>query len=294
MTARTIFKVTSLEVARLETVARRASSAVTVKGLGDVMVEAQLAKNVPLHEVKTDGMECSLPLELIAERVQWRTPENSLPDGWAEHYINGPYIVGLFGPLLALSPHYEFRAFIHSVKAGIGRGQSRTLRLFCVPRAQVREQVVGLPAVETVPGALEDLLQGVTGEGSPLSYFALLTLDRSLESMGSPRTGVHFLQYEVVTRPETMVELPFWRKLFGSPKWSKDFLKSHGWEIKGDLPDDLLPRVHTAGEAVEVVMWLYREMAGEGFYEQRTAFEKGSYIPEITLSHLASGPRTIL
>jgi hypothetical protein len=144
---------------------------------------------------------------------------------------------------------------------GVAWAVPRGRRLPPVERCTWVEGSGVVRSVPRPPGALEDYMEAVEGDGSPWSYVCASLLARQLGEFGAWWHGLDWSTHLLVGKQPDLRNAP----------------EPEKWRGVADPPTHWLPSVVRAEDAITVRLHTYSEVDHKAFYEHRDTYEPGSY-----------------
>ena len=144
------------------------------------------------------------------------------------------------------------------------------------------------------PGALDDIMEAVEGDGSPWSYFSASLLARELMEFGAFWHGCSWSTHTIVDKemPVKQTESLLRRKSGQDPD-SPDVGIDVGqdeWEWLSPKPEDWDPIVRMSDELVTVTFYTISKLGVAAIYKHVDSYQTGSYSLESETALIAQGP----
>ncbi|MHC5082118.1 MAG: hypothetical protein ACYTHN_24195 [Planctomycetota bacterium] len=218
-----------------------------------------------------------------------RLREHELPEGWSVSREDPARLFEFFPPLRLregfVLKAYQFteggngNGFVHALPEGTPLPDPRSC-------AETRDDHFLTPPVP--PGALENVMEAVEGDGSLESYFAASLLDRELTEFGALWHGLSWSTHILLdgnpysTDPkEALKSLDPNR--FHSPR-DPDHV-----EFLADPPKIWSPTVREEEDLVTVTFHTYSGLGRDALFRHEDRFARGSYLFEPTEIMIAEG-----
>jgi hypothetical protein len=183
--------------------------------------------------------------------------------GWAALRADPGRILAAF-PCLRLKRGFVLRAYLYREAIGGNAVIWAVPRGTRLPPPETCPLVAreGLPSqAPKPPGALDDFMEAIEGEGSPWSYLCASVLARELEEFGAWWHGLDWSTHLLVGRVPDLQAAP----------------QPEQWQWVAEPPAHWPPSVVLAEDSVTVRLHTYSEAYRKAFYEHRDTYPRGSY-----------------
>jgi hypothetical protein len=200
-----------------------------------------------------------------AQRAAWLPLE--LPPGWSRSPTDPGHLLAAF-PALRLRPGFALRAYVFR-QGYDGNGIVWALPEHApFPEPDTCLRLDAWLESPRPPGALDDVMEAIDGDGSPLAYLSAALLARELAEFGACWHGVSWGACHIVGRRPAGV---------AAGATSPAPPPEGGWTRRAPVPSDLAPRVTDRGDAI-TVQWHVMNPVGRRELRRLTdTFAAGSY-----------------
>jgi hypothetical protein len=145
-------------------------------------------------------------------------------------------------------------------------------------------------------GALDDVMKGIAGDGSPSSYLCASILRRELTEFGARWHGCRWTTHTLVgANPLTTDPKPQDASLDSAiPSYARGELPKKGdtgWKWLAREPGEWRPSVHITGDDITVTFHTYSPLGQEGIFRHTDRYRVGSYVSQSEEVKIAKGPR---
>lgn len=207
---------------------------------------------------------------------------NSYPDGWSRGKEDP---AGMLSALPTLKKGMLLRAYIFRA------GPNGNGIVWAMPEGapfpepkdipQGKESIMGL---SRPPEAL-DLMVGIEGDGSPLSYLSASLLFRQARDYAAEWHGVGWGHHRILgADPRGAGRAPA-KGLGDGPTGA-----AGDWQWNGQKPQDWRPRVVVVGDTVTVTFITFSALGNQTLFRHTDTYRAGQYTAETLLEEIASGP----
>ena len=209
------------------------------------------------------------------------------PQGWSKSELDPMKLLEAF-PALRIKKGYVLRAY--QFRAGSdGNGL-----VWAMPEDAPFPEPGECPAVKDEvqksprpPGALDDVMEVIEGDGSPWSYLCASILAHEVGEFGAIWHGCTWSTHVIL----------------GGDPWDfpEDFARrephegpygdAHAWQWLEAKPDEWKPAVSVDEESVTVTFHTYSGLVNQAIYRHLDTYTPGSYRHSSLTKTLAEGPR---
>jgi hypothetical protein len=225
---------------------------------------------------------------LIRARQAGGTTDDPEP-GWSRITSGPEEILAVFKPLKLKSGFmlagYRFR------EGGNGNGF-----LYAVPKGTVLPAPEECPVDTTQflsppvpPTALEDVMDAIEGDGSPLSYLCASLLERELAEYGAMWHGCSWSTHELVTQDPFAIGGCL-RPKSGDADQMETQRDIENWRWLKSKPSRWEPRVKIADDNVTVTFHTHSALGREAIYRHIDRYKPGTYRSKTRRIVIAEGP----
>ncbi len=226
-------------------------------------------------------------------------PPRSLPEGWSKSRLDPERLVAVF-PALSVKPTCVLRAYLYK-QGGNGNGF-----VWALPKDAEFPEPADSPRLEShflrppKPfDALDDVMEAIGGDDSPLSYLQASLLRRSLKEFGAEWHGIRWGAESVLDQapwgedPSVDEDVPAARPMSTRNEWK--------WTTAA--PNDWRPTIAWEADKVTVRFYSYTALghaAGVGEREKERillhtdAYRRRNYRPLTSDKKIAEGPHMIM
>lgn len=207
-----------------------------------------------------------------------------LPEGWNVFDLDPEKIFNRI-KCLKLKPGLILRAYVLR-EDGNGNGVIYALRADAPSPDQCKHADALFRGFLIVPEPIEalwDVMEGVTGDGSPWSYLAASMLSRELGEFGAAWHGCDWSTHELCR--DDLDATYRAAKILGNEIMTAE----KDWEWQEEQPADWKPKVVTKGGKIGVIFYSYSGHEMEAIYRHEDFFNPGSYVFESTETAIATG-----
>ena len=204
-----------------------------------------------------------------------RVPEDG-PEGWSKSHINLADVVRVFANL-RLKQGFALRGYQFR-KGGNGNGIVWALPVdaeFPDP-AQCQKIEDRFLQPPMPPLALENFMDAIDGDGTPMSYLSASVLMRELHEFGAMWHGCNWEDHHIIGSDPCVGEKPF---VSGPPQWFWPEPKPAKWKPHVLFTDDL----------IAAVFYTYGMSGQEAITRHTDVFRPRSYSPMTQTTRLALG-----
>jgi len=201
------------------------------------------------------------------------------PEGWTKSPVDPMGLIAIF-PALRVRPGYVLRAYQYRA-GGNGNGVVWALPVeaaFPEPDECSRLGQVFL-APPKPPAALDNLMDAITGDGSPWSYLSASLFLREALEFGAMWHGVSWGTHEILG------DAP-WRE---SGRADIAATPAERWHWKGKQPEVWSPSVRISRSAAIVTFHTWTQLEREAIYRSRDQYRPPGYAPKCANTLLARG-----
>jgi hypothetical protein len=202
-----------------------------------------------------------------------------LPDGWSISPVDPTTVLVPFTSLW-LRPGFILRAYQFKER---GNGNAVVWAVpvdaeFPNPEMCPRLQGVFL-APPKPPGALDDTMAAIEGNGTPWSYLCASLLARELGEFGAMWHGSEWGTHDILGAAP-------WK----TTKRQQIRSQEEAWRWSEPKPVDWMPRAHVADDVVTVTFLTYTALGQEKIIQHTDTFKAGKYQFATQCKVLATGP----
>lgn len=212
-----------------------------------------------------------------------RLPDD-VPEGWSKSAVDPMAVLAVFKPL-RIKEGYVLRAYQFR-EGGNGNGFVWAMPVdaeFPDPEECPRIQGMFLEPPKP-PLALDDIMDGIDGEGSPWSYMCASFFARAISEFGAMWHGCDWDTYHLLD------DDPWKETETGREDDVKDPTDSVvGKKWLQPRPSSWNPQVTQDGDRVTVTFFTLSELGGEVIYRHMDVYTPGSYKFEAKREQVATG-----
>ena len=222
---------------------------------------------------------------LRSEAARARRLPIQMPSGWFKSPIDPMALVSVFEPLTVKSG-YVLRAYQFQ-EAGNGKGFVWAMPVdaeFPDPADCPKTQGV-VPGLPKPPGALDNVMKAIGGDGSRWSYLCASILKRELAEFGAMWHGCNWSMHSILdTSPRNHAKEPAPESVLTEMVTPVD-----AWEWLKEEPNDWRPFVEQDGPQITVAFVTYTRLGSEIIYRHVDDYRAGDYRPKTNRQMLARG-----
>jgi hypothetical protein len=238
--------------------------------------------------------EYAFPVEKIqqlrrrAEKA--RSLPGGVPEGWSKSPVDPMQVLQVFD-CLHIKNGLTLRSYLYD-QSILSTGQVWAIRVdaaFPEPNS-----LSGFPPKPL--SALDHVMDGITGDGSPWSYLCASILSRELAEFGARWHGCNWTTHTLIGADPLIsgVQIEAASSGGGPNGYAKGELPtagSSGWKWLSTKPNPWHPSVRVSPRAVTVIFFTYSPLGQEGIYRHADTYVTGSYTARSESVRVAEGPR---
>ena len=210
-------------------------------------------------------------------------------EGWSKSPVDPADVLKLFKPLRLKSGLALCGDVFNETTIGVGK-------VWAVPTGAVLlgSDHSGLPSKPA--GALNSVMEGITGDGSAWSYLCASILSRELAEFGArwhrcDWTTHTLLGADPLTVGSARRDASSNDATDGYAKGQLPAVGESGWKWLAPLPGQWRPSVSVTCDSVTVVFYTYSPLGQEGIYRHVDRYSPGSYVASPQTVKIAEGRR---
>jgi hypothetical protein len=199
-----------------------------------------------------------------------------LPEGWSRSKVEINRVFNVFTSL-KIKSGYNLRAY-QFYRSGNGNGI-----VWAIPDAEFPEPEKCIRMKDTFLqppkplNALDDFMDAIEGDGSPLSYLSASLLDRELCEFGAQWHGFQWTTHTILGAEPWSGEKPLTETQRDRFVW------------KSSIPTEWKPRVVTTNQSIKVAFFSFTQFGYETIVRHVDTFHPGSYRFDIKETSIATG-----
>ena len=217
----------------------------------------------PIHKIKK--------LRINAEKI--RKVDDRGSEGWSKSTVNPMELLSIFNTLwlkkgLVLRA-YQFR------EGGNGNGIVWAMpEDLTFPDPESCDKLIDrFLEPPKPPGAIDNIMESVEGDGSPWSYLSASLFAREAAEFGALWHGSSWSTHEILG--EAPSQFPYGK---ASRRGIEDPDHNHDeWKWLEAKPEEWMPMVCEEGNVITVVFYTFSGLGGHGIYRHLDTYEKGQY-----------------
>jgi len=137
------------------------------------------------------------------------------------------------------------------------------------------------------PGALDDVMEVIEGDGSPWSYLCASILSREIEEFGAVWHGCNWSMHVILgSDPWLSAEEFAQREPTAGP-----YGDPNGWQWLEEKPDEWKPAVSMGKHKVTVSFYTYSGLVNQAIFRHLDTYAQGLYRAKSEIKKIAEGPR---
>ena len=202
-----------------------------------------------------------------------------IAEGWSISPVDPAAMVSAM-PALRMKPGYVLRAYQYRADRD-GNGV-----VWALPTgARFPKPGKGQDEPPRPPRTLDNVMQAIDGDGTPLSYLSASLLAREFSDFGAFGHGVQWGKCVVL---DSDPWLPFATKassVTAGPSGTKQ-----DWQWLDELPADWRPTVGFDEDGVMVVLYAYSGLGSQRILRIVDTYQRGEYTPDCEEKNVGIGP----
>ena len=222
--------------------------------------------------------------QLRKQATKAREVTDFVPEEWSKSTVDPMAVLAVFQPLRikqgCILRAYQFR------EAADGKGVVWAMPAdadFPVPGACARQENV-LAGPPKPMAALDEAMEAIEGDGSPISYLCASLLSRELREFGAMLHGCNWSTHTILGQNPLTAGNAL--QLLNSPSGTPD-----QWKWLTPEPVEWQPHVHENDRAVTVTFFTFSGLGQQTIYRHSDTFQPGIYSFTTQAEEIAKGPR---
>jgi hypothetical protein len=226
---------------------------------------------------------------LRAQAEKARALPGPSAEGWSKSPVDPADVLKVFKPL-RLKSGLALRGDVYNgTNLGVGK-------VWAVPKDAVFLGVDHSGSPSKPAGALNDVTEGITGDGSAWSYLCASILGRELAEFGARWHGCDWTTHTLLdanplTGGSARRDTSSNDATDGYAKGRLPAVGERGWKWLAPLPGQWQPSVSVTRDSVTVVFYTYSPLDQEGIYKHVDRYSSGSYVASPQTVKIAEGRR---
>lgn len=202
---------------------------------------------------------------------------DEIPDGWSKSSIDPMRLLAVFDPLRLkrgiILQAYQYRsslggnAYVYAVPEGTP----------LLEPEECKTSMGRFTDPPILPGALEDFMEAVEGDGSPWSYLSASLLARELMEFGAYWHGCSWSTHTIVDEKATAGQDDYFFPYMQKQAPDLPVIEQDEWKWLSPKPEELDPSVAMSDESATVTFYTISELGIAAVYKHVDSFRAGSY-----------------